>query len=217
MPVRRRISAQRPTPHRTVRPQLEWLEPRCLLSAGPLPSSNAPVVEQEPNDTLDQAQVLGTLTAALKCSAPLATGTPGTPTSIGTTSRWPARPRFAWPRPSGAASPPPFSASITATPTTSATLRPARPPPAGPGGRDRRFPLSAWTAGTYYVAVSGAGNADFNPFLADSGYPGQPCAYDLALTETSLPLLAPPTGRSCSRPPTRRRRSPARQLASGIA
>ncbi len=42
-------------------------------------------------------------------------------------------------------------------------------------------------AGTYYVAVSGAGNQYFNPFLADSGYPGSPCNYDLRLTATDLP------------------------------
>ena len=48
-------------------------------------------------------------------------------------------------------------------------------------------------AGTYYVAVSGAGNAYFDPFLAGSGYPGQPCTYDLQLTATNL-NLAPADG-----------------------
>ena len=41
-------------------------------------------------------------------------------------------------------------------------------------------------AGTYYVAVSGAGNDYFNPFLADSGYPGRPCTYDLQLSAAGL-------------------------------
>lgn len=43
-------------------------------------------------------------------------------------------------------------------------------------------------AGTYYVAVSGAGNDYFNPFLADSGYPGRPCTYDLQLSAAGLNL-----------------------------
>src|SRR5262249_32763744 len=55
------------------------------------------------------------------------------------------------------------------------------------GTSDLSRPLAA---GTYYVAVSGAGNLDFHPFLADSGYPGRPCAYTLALTETAPPLQA---------------------------
>jgi hypothetical protein len=48
-------------------------------------------------------------------------------------------------------------------------------------------------AGTYYVAVSGAGDRYFNPFLADSGYPGAAASYSLTLSETDLPL-APSDG-----------------------
>ncbi len=48
-------------------------------------------------------------------------------------------------------------------------------------------------AGTYFVAVSGAGNRYFNPFLADSGYPGAASTYRLSLSETDLPL-APTDG-----------------------
>src|SRR5207253_1889254 len=38
---------------------------------------------------------------------------------------------------------------------------------------------SALAPGTYFVAVSGAGNRDFNPFLAGSGFPGSTGAYRL--------------------------------------
>jgi hypothetical protein len=48
-------------------------------------------------------------------------------------------------------------------------------------------------AGTYFVAVSGAGNRYFNPFLADSGYPGAPASYTLNLSEAPL-SLAPTAG-----------------------
>src|ERR1700722_14206830 len=57
-----RIRANKCSSPRTIRLQLEWLESRCLLSSSPLLPSNIPIVEQEPNDTLDQAQILGTLT-----------------------------------------------------------------------------------------------------------------------------------------------------------
>ena len=47
------------------------------------------------------------------------------------------------------------------------------------------LPLSA---GTYDVAVSGAGNLYFNPLLAASGYPGQTGNYNLTLAATNLPI-----------------------------
>ncbi|MDB5337136.1 MAG: hypothetical protein JWN70_2755 [Planctomycetaceae bacterium] len=43
-------------------------------------------------------------------------------------------------------------------------------------------------AGTYYVAVSGAGNRYFNPFIADSGLPGAPGSYQLTLESNPLDL-----------------------------
>lgn len=44
--------------------------------------------------------------------------------------------------------------------------------------------------GTYYLAVSGAGNRDFYPFLANSGLPGSTGSYSLQITATDL--VAPP-------------------------
>ncbi len=52
----------------------------------------------------------------------------------------------------------------------------------------------ALAAGTYYVAVSGAGNHAFHPFLADSGYDGSTGAYRLQADAADLgldPFAAP--------------------------
>jgi hypothetical protein len=42
--------------------------------------------------------------------------------------------------------------------------------------------------GTYYVAVSGGGNAFFNPLIPNSGYPGSTGPYGLLVTAVALPL-----------------------------
>ncbi|HXG11336.1 MAG TPA: DVUA0089 family protein [Gemmataceae bacterium] len=47
--------------------------------------------------------------------------------------------------------------------------------------------------GTYYVAVSGAGNLHFHPFIADSGYPGSTGDYTLQVAAAAL-HLDPSTG-----------------------
>ena len=46
--------------------------------------------------------------------------------------------------------------------------------------------------GTYYVAVSGAGNSYFNPFLADSGLAGAEGPYRLQITASDLSLPSSP-------------------------
>ncbi len=51
----------------------------------------------------------------------------------------------------------------------------------------------ALAPGTYYVAVSGAGNRSFNPFLAASGYDGQQGPYTL-LVSAADPGLDPTAG-----------------------
>ena len=52
----------------------------------------------------------------------------------------------------------------------------------GPIGIRPRRTASTQTlaAGTYFVAVSGAGNTSFNPFIANSGYAGSTGDYELA-------------------------------------
>src|SRR5262245_34749737 len=47
------------------------------------------------------------------------------------------------------------------------------------------------SAGTYFVAVSGAGNGYFHPFLADSGLPGSSGNFRLAVEANSLNLSGP--------------------------
>jgi hypothetical protein len=46
-------------------------------------------------------------------------------------------------------------------------------------------------AGTYYVAVSGAGNQYFHPFIADSGLPGSTGAYGLTIEADGLNVGVP--------------------------
>jgi methionine-rich copper-binding protein CopC len=53
-------------------------------------------------------------------------------------------------------------------------------------------------AGTYYVAVSGGGNRYFNPFLADSGYPGAMGDYNLLVSSQDL-VSSPQDGPSVLR------------------
>src|SRR5205085_9727633 len=43
-------------------------------------------------------------------------------------------------------------------------------------------------AGDYYVAISGAGNRMFNPFIAGSGYPGRTGDFRLLVSATDLHL-----------------------------
>jgi hypothetical protein len=45
-------------------------------------------------------------------------------------------------------------------------------------------------AGTYFVAISGAGNRYFHPFLAHSGYPGSTGAYSLQVSAANLGINA---------------------------
>jgi hypothetical protein len=60
----------------------------------------------------------------------------------------------------------------------------------GPGvvGLDRDL-----AGGTYYLAVSGAGNRSFHPLIADSGYPGATGDYGVVLEATDLPATLGPS------------------------
>src|SRR5262249_53503862 len=61
-------------------------------------------------------------------------------------------------------------------------------------------------AGTWYVAVSGAGNRSFNPFLASSGYDRDTRPYTLTPNATSLGLTASGRPARLGRPAPPRRR-----------
>jgi hypothetical protein len=171
----------------SVRCRLEPLEDRFL-------PSGSPITDLGNNATLDQAQALGTL------AAPLAvTGAVDNTSANPADAHWYA---FDLARPADVAlsasaaagqSPPVLSLYNSDTSDFSDQYDPlghrlvAQAAGSGNGTSDLSQPLAA---GTYYVAVSGAGNLNFNPFLADSGYPGIPCTYTLTLTETDLPLQA---------------------------
>ena len=65
---------------------------------------------------------------------------------------------------------------------------------AATGDQDAAPIIRDLAAGDYYVAVSGAGNHYFNPFVAGSGYGGATGAYRLLVSATALPTA--PNGSS---------------------
>jgi hypothetical protein len=164
-----------------IRLHLEALEDRCLLSAAVAPA----------NATLDQANSLGTLTGTVAVSGAVAP--PAEPAQVNWYS-------FALTRPANVTlsarpwfgQPGPVLSLYNSDASDFADLldplghRLVAQAQGGVGGAATiTRPLAA---GTYYVAVSGAGNRYFNPFLADSGYPGAGASYRLTLSETDLPL-----------------------------
>lgn len=160
---------------------IENLEVRNLLSAIMTADLPAPIPESESNDTLDQANDLGDL-AAVQVEGAIDRG--------GIDVDWYQFTLLA-------------SSEVTIESTAgvvglynSATV----------DIRDRISPyghrlleqasatdsevasLSRYLApGTYYVAVSGTGNAYFHPLIADSGLAGAASDYVLAMTATELP------------------------------
>jgi methionine-rich copper-binding protein CopC len=188
-PARRRASVlaigQAPRPRRraALALRVEALEPRNLLS-GP----GSTLAEMEPNDTLDVAQSLGAL------------GGLGAAEAVGTIGNGPSGAADVdWYR---------FRLDRTAMVTLTTAALPGGPAfrgvlslynddphdvgdpydPMGhrllaqgdggvPGGVDTIVRLLG--PGTYEVAVSGAGNLNFNPFLAGSGTPGATGDYAL--------------------------------------
>ncbi len=195
MPTIRRISwgKSRTYARATARLYIEQLEQR-MLPAG-WPGLTNPIVEVEPNDTLDQAQSLGDLTLSGKGQV---VGTIGSGATGAADVDWYS---FTLDRP----------ASVTLT-----TLdRQANSPFVSVLGlynndvgdfNDLYDPLGhrlvaqddgalhggdasidrSLAAGTYYVAVSGSGNRYFNPLIAGSGYPGSTGNYGLLITATDL-------------------------------
>src|SRR6202035_5138363 len=62
---------------------------------------------------------------------------------------------------------------------------------AAAGGNEDGSPIvRSLAAGDYYVAVSGAGNFYFHPFVAGSGYPGSTGPYRLLFQATDLQITA---------------------------
>ncbi len=160
---------------------LEHLEIRNLLSATSLAPQTV-VAETEANDTLDQANDLGTVTSLQ------VTGTIG---SDGVDVDWYE-----------------FQLTTPSTVTLQSTVGTvglynsahddfndlrdliglrllAQDGKADSAGGQISRELAA---GTYFVAVSGGGNLYFNPFIANSGLPGTSGSYQLDITSTPLQL-----------------------------
>jgi hypothetical protein len=161
--------------------RVEQLEPRQLLSVSPLL-----IVETENNDTLDIAQNLGNLNTAGLIDFQ---GTIGNSPVGAADVDW---------------------TSFTLTEAAKVTLTARAAPGSSPVGilslfnsdpfdfGDPYDPLGhrllaqgstldrELGPGTYYVAVSGEGNLDFNPFLGGSGHPGSTGNYDVQFAAVSL-------------------------------
>ncbi len=177
--------------------QLEPLEIRCLPTLNTALGLLEPIPSVEPNDTLDHAQDLGSLSDAGQAAV---IGTLGDGAYGATDVDWY---RFTLERP----------VSVTLTTSDGSLKSPfvsvlslynntpfdfgdpynlighrqiAQADGVARGG-DAHLERDL-APGTYYVAVSGHGNSYFSPFLADSGYPGSTGPYELVLTATDLPL-----------------------------
>jgi hypothetical protein len=176
--------------------QVELLEARSLLTSLPV----APAVQQPvPNETLDQAAFanLGDLTLN---PAGAAAGSIGTGSAGAADVAWyqfsldsPAEVRLTA---DGALGVTPLSATLSLynsdpfdttdrfDPAWNRLLAQSEAGAyTGPATIDRRL-----AAGTYYVAVSGAGNRYFYPYLAGSGTAGRTGDYTLQVTATDLGL-----------------------------
>jgi methionine-rich copper-binding protein CopC len=183
--------------HPLVRVQVEELESRRLLSSGPF--GLVPLTEVEPNDTLDLAQNLGDLNGAGQVAVLgnigngatgatdvdwfqfslaqaarvcLNTHTPAGSSLVSTLSLYDDDP-WAFTDPEDAIGHR-LLAQSTGTANASDTIL-----------------SQSLAAGTYWVAVSGAGNRWFHPYIAGSGDPGSTGDYELSLQATDL--TPPPT------------------------
>jgi Bacterial pre-peptidase C-terminal domain/Bacterial Ig-like domain len=198
MPVRPPRHRPRPTRRRArpARLHLEPLETRALLSASAQPESV--LREQEPNDTLDQAQALGSLnTDPVGVAGDIAAGPRADVDWYGFTLEQPARVTLSLADLSGQHRPGVLSLYNTAPNDSDdpfnllghRLLAQAE----GVAGDSTAHLERALAAGTYYVAVSGAGNRFFHPFLADSGFVGAAGRYQLDVAAAVLPF-APDDG-----------------------
>jgi methionine-rich copper-binding protein CopC len=182
-------------PHRSsrlrtrTRLNVESLEARSLPSSTGWPGLHNPLFEVQPNDTLDLAQSLGNLSVARQGQV------------VGVIGNGPAK----------AADVDWYSFTLTSASTVSLTTFDPNggPFPAvislynnavdvfdqyNPTGHRLLAQEEGATAsvqqllspGTYFVAISGAGNRYFYPFLADSGTDGHTGSYALVVTATAF-------------------------------
>lgn len=172
------------------RADLESLETRSLLSADSWPGLLHPQFDAEPNNTLDAAQDIGRVRRDRVAEI---IGSIGPGTGLDTDVDW-----FRFKLESSG------HVQITSLPNTDGANTPvvltlygdqlAEFDPAVPLqhrllGRRESDPATAGaqldvqlSAGTYFVAVSGAGNRHFHPFVADSGLPGAATDYGVSVS-----------------------------------
>ncbi len=178
-------------PRGSVRLYVEPLETRSLLSGNSM-ALLAPV----PHETLDQAAILGTLNAGgtLQTAGAIGQGPDGAadvdwyqftlnqPLEVTLQSSNSAGPMPA-PVVLSLYNSDPFNFTDPTMQLGTRLLAQDQTTTSAAAAIDR--PLSA---GTYYVAVSGAGNLYFHPFLAGSGYDGKTSPYTLQISGTDLGL-----------------------------
>lgn len=175
------------------RADLESLETRSLLSADSWPGLLNPQFDTEPNQTLDAAQDIGSVQRGQSAEI---IGSIGTGIGRDTDVDW-----FRFTLEADArvqiTSQPNVYEAITpvlltlygdqlvefdpAVPLQHRLLGRSEADPATTGAQiDARL-----SAGTYFVAVSGAGNRYFYPFVADSGLPGKGTDYGVSVSVVS--------------------------------
>lgn len=178
---------------------IEVLESRTLPEMTPFVGSLSPIVQPPRNDTIDQARSLGDLSIIRQVGI---TGTVGRPGVGAADVDWY---RFTLDRPSTVT-----FATMPGRPGNSlvsvlslygfSTADGTRlPSPTGyrlivqddGANHDGNARLArTLAAGTYFVAVSGAGNRYFHPLIAASGYPSRMGEYELVVTAADLDLRA---------------------------
>lgn len=203
-------AASRVRPQRRRRLAAEALEVRSLLSATSWPGLMDPQVEREGNDRLDLSQEIGHIREGHGAEF---VGSIGDAKGVSTDVDWlsftlevAGRVKItSLPGSDGAVSP----VVLTLYGDQLAEFDPQTPlghqwlGRRESTGSPARFDVQL-EAGTYFVAVSGAGNRFFHPFLSDSGVPGLATGYGLSITvgsdSNSLPeALGTPSIRETNR------------------
>ncbi len=176
------------------RPSVERLETRWVPNASPLASASS-LQEIEPNETIDQAHDLGGLTEPVVVVGSIGNGPAGAADvtwyefELGN----PARVDFKLTTP---AENPPFASVLSLYNNDPEDFG----DPFDPSGHRLLTQVEANRStgavdydqnlgpGDYFVAISGAGNLDFSPVVAGSGFDGATGIYELSLSATDLGL-----------------------------
>ncbi len=195
------LSRSLPAPRRRRRqaPQfrLESLELRQLLAGSPLTASTVSLVEVEPNDTVDVAQNVGDLSESPSVQVLGAIGNgPAGAADVDWYEFTLDRPARVVMAASPQAESPNFHPVLSLYNNDPYDFQDPYNPLgyrqlAQDDSSAHHCPATIeepLCAGTYDVAVSGAGNLYYCSLLAASGFPGQTGDYNLTLTSTDLPI-----------------------------